>query len=57
MENNDRLFYCSQNNGDCETCSLSNYWRDCQNNRIYKIRSYEEIEEEIGDNHGLFTLD
>jgi hypothetical protein len=26
--------YCTQNNEDCETCSLSNYNRDCQNNKI-----------------------
>lgn len=23
--------YCTQNNGDCETCSLVNYGRDCRN--------------------------
>lgn len=23
--------YCTQNNGDCETCSLVNYGRDCKN--------------------------
>ncbi len=23
--------YCTQNNGDCSTCSLVNYNRDCQN--------------------------
>ena len=23
--------YCTQNNGDCSTCSLVNYGRDCQN--------------------------
>ena len=26
--------YCTQNNGDCKTCSLANYGRDCQNNPI-----------------------
>ncbi|WP_031517476.1 hypothetical protein [Desulfofalx alkaliphila] len=26
--------YCTQNNGDCSTCSLANYNRDCQNNLI-----------------------
>lgn len=26
--------YCTQNNGDCETCSLVNYGRDCRNNPI-----------------------
>lgn len=27
--------YCTQNNGDCPTCSLVNYGRDCANNRIF----------------------
>ncbi|MFZ5352761.1 MAG: hypothetical protein ACOZCL_08560 [Bacillota bacterium] len=27
--------YCTQNNGDCSTCSLSNYNRDCQNNPLH----------------------
>jgi len=54
---NDKLFYCTQNDGDCETCSLSNYGRDCQNQPIHKIRSAEEIDKEIDDNHGLGTLD
>lgn len=26
--------YCTQNHGDCLTCSLRNYNRDCQNNPI-----------------------
>jgi hypothetical protein len=26
--------YCSQNNGDCKTCSLVNYGRDCHNNQL-----------------------
>lgn len=26
--------YCTQNSGDCETCSLSSYGRDCANNII-----------------------
>ena len=26
--------YCTQNGGDCETCSLVNYGRDCQNNPL-----------------------
>lgn len=28
--------YCVQNDGDCQTCSLVNYGRDCQNNPITK---------------------
>ena len=27
--------YCSQNNWDCETCSLVNYSLDCHNNPIH----------------------
>lgn len=30
----DAPIYCTQNDGDCETCSLVNYNRDCQNNPI-----------------------
>lgn len=26
--------YCTQNSGDCETCSLVNYGRDCRNNPL-----------------------
>lgn len=26
--------YCTQNDGNCTSCSLSNYGRDCANNRI-----------------------
>ncbi len=26
--------YCTQNQGDCSTCSLVSYNRDCQNNPI-----------------------
>jgi hypothetical protein len=29
-----KLNYCTQNNRDCETCSLVNYRHDCQNNPI-----------------------
>lgn len=27
--------YCTQNNGDCSTCSLVNYNRDCYNQPIW----------------------
>lgn len=27
--------YCTQNNGNCSTCSLVNYNRDCQNKPIH----------------------
>lgn len=26
--------YCTQNEGDCPTCSLVNYGRDCMNNKV-----------------------
>jgi hypothetical protein len=26
--------YCTQNNGDCATCSLANYGKDCRNKPI-----------------------
>jgi hypothetical protein len=26
--------YCTQNDGDCLTCSLVNYGRDCRNNPV-----------------------
>lgn len=29
------MSYCTQNFGDCFTCSLVNYGRDCQNNPIF----------------------
>jgi len=29
-----KMNYCTQNNGNCKTCSLVNYNRDCQNNFI-----------------------
>ena len=30
---NEKKEYCTQE-GDCNTCSLSNYGKDCQNNKI-----------------------
>lgn len=26
--------YCTQNDGDCKSCSLSSYSKDCENNKI-----------------------
>ena len=28
--------YCTQNNGDCQTCSLVNYGMDCRNQPVTK---------------------
>jgi hypothetical protein len=36
LEEVDRPEYCSQNGGDCSTCSLVNYGLDCMNNRVSK---------------------
>ena len=36
--------YCTQNNGDCETCSLSNYGKDCQNKNIKQGRPEKGFE-------------
>ena len=33
--------YCTQNDGDCSTCSLVSYDRDCQNNPIDDERAHE----------------
>lgn len=35
--------YCVQNDGDCSTCSLVNYGKDCHNNKIQQVE--EDIEE------------
>ena len=32
--------YCTQNEGDCVTCSLVNYGRDCMNNPLTKKELY-----------------
>ena len=34
LEEPDHPAYCSQNHGDCNTCSLVNYGRDCMNNPV-----------------------
>jgi len=43
MGKRDRIpAYCTQNDGDCETCSLVNYGRDCRNNPIRDFGDYVE---------------
>lgn len=37
----DKKEYCTQNDGDCETCSLVNYGLDCQNNPVETEASHE----------------
>ena len=35
--------YCVLNNGDCETCSLVNYGRNCMNHPIHRPDTFETI--------------
>ena len=30
-----KKLYCTQNDGDCKSCSLVNYGRDCMNNTLH----------------------
>jgi len=41
--------YCTQNGGDCGTCALVNYNRDCRNNRVEPDfeQDFEELMDEI----------
>jgi DNA-binding transcriptional regulator YiaG len=32
--------YCTQNNGNCESCSLSSYGHDCYNNPVNPLAYY-----------------
>lgn len=34
--------YCTQNEGDCLSCALVNYGRDCANNRVYILADLAE---------------
>ncbi len=34
--------YCTQNDGDCGSCSLVNYGRDCQNNPLSDVDLLED---------------
>ena len=40
--------YCTQNNGDCISCSLSNYVRDCRNNSLEDEKSKENFPTDNG---------
>ena len=42
--------YCTQNEGDCKTCSLTNYNRDCCNNPL--TEDEKESKEENGNPPG-----
>jgi hypothetical protein len=39
--------YCTQNNGDCSTCSLVNYGMDCGNNSIPQAKSKGTKEDRV----------
>lgn len=40
--------YCTQNEGDCSTCSLSSYGKDCQGNKVIDVKPYMEHLQETG---------
>lgn len=53
--------YCTQNNGDCATCSLTNYGLDCQNNPIKTerrktLRGWEATMYAYNGHHGPVTI-
>lgn len=39
--------YCTQNGGDCSTCSLVNYGRDCMNNPVQNEGEQQDEKTEI----------
>ncbi len=41
--------YCSQNNGDCENCSLVNYGYDCLGNKLGTITLIDRLEQALQD--------
>jgi len=46
--------YCVQNDGDCWSCSLNNYGRDCVNNPIPKPKTRKSKLEKAIENFGGF---
>ena len=44
LEDEDIKEYCTQNDGDCTTCSLTNYGRDCKNFPLIKNPYLKEEE-------------
>ena len=38
--------YCTQNNGHCETCSLTSYGRDCQNKPLPRFEVLATTEDD-----------
>ena len=40
--------YCTQNNGDCPSCSLSSYGRDCKGNEIRRSTKNVSVSLPIG---------
>lgn len=41
--------YCTQNDGDCKTCSLVNYGRDCMNVSLVNDDDKENLPSAEGD--------
>ena len=39
--------YCTQNEGNCEICSLVNYGRDCQNNSIKERNDSAKLKQSL----------
>jgi putative transposon-encoded protein len=50
--------YCTQNEGDCKTCSRVNYGKDCKNNPIdqqmqeFKIEGIEAVPKTVTSGNG-----
>lgn len=51
--------YCTQNNGDCKTCSLVNYGMDCRNNKLRRCDMCGVImyADERSDYADIFSLE
>jgi hypothetical protein len=52
--------YCTQNNGNCETCSLASYGRDCMNNPIKETKDTIKLsynKDDFFDNDGWIRFD
>lgn len=48
--------YCTQNNGDCKTCSLVNYGRDCKNNQLFTCNKCGEKYQDAFTEAGIMEL-
>lgn len=48
--------YCSQNDGDCQSCSLVNYGRDCRNNLVNEYTIMPETVKSISNKIKLLEV-